>query len=324
MPAHAVQVINRSVTISNSVISASNVDYKVSADIVAASTIGSMVVEFCSNDPFVGTACVAPSGFSASSTTISGQNGIINFSVNPLSTINNVIMSRPAAVNFNPGTISFTLSHITNPDAVIPYYARISTYASLDGTGAYNNFGGIALMTSKNFNLSAEVPPYLLFCSAISFSGYDCNSATSYFANFGELSSTATKSASSQLILGTNADFGLNVTVTGNTLTSGNNVIPAMASLAGPSVGTPQFGINLRANSNPSVGSDVVGPGSAAVAVGYNTANQYKFTSGDTVITANDVVDFRKFTASYVVNINKAQAPGVYSTTITYICLANF
>lgn len=322
--AGAAQIINRSITMSDSTVSASNVDYKVDIDIFNNVSIGSLVVEFCDNDPFAGTACVVPSGLDASAVVIGGQSGILNFSVDGLTNANRVVLSRPAAANYGPGNIRFELSNMVNPDSVRTFYARITTHASLDGTGAYNSHGGIALMTSTNFNLTAEVPPYLLFCSAISFSGFDCNSATGYFTDFGEFSTNATSATTSQLVVGTNADFGLTISMTGNTLTSGNNVIPAMATLAGSSVGTSQFGVNFRANSNPAVGTDVVGPGGAIVAPNYNNVNQYKFTSGDTVITANDVVDYRKFTASYIVNVNSAQAPGIYNTTITYICLANF
>jgi len=34
--------------------------------------------------------------------------------------------------------------------------------------------------------------------------------------------------------------------------------------------------------------------------------------------------DMRLYTMSYIANIPVGQAPGQYSTTITYVCLANF
>jgi len=325
LPTNALQIEDRTVQMNDSRASATNVTYKTSFTTISNSSIGSVAVEFCDNNPFASLACVAPTGFDASASAIVSQTGITNFTKNPLSTSNRIILSRPIANNYGPGSIEFELNAITNPDSVRTFFARITTYASTDGTGAYNNDGGVAMMTTDSFSVSAEVPPYLLFCSAVSFSGYNCNSATDYLTDFGELSSTATKGTTSQLILVTNADFGLSVTISGNDLSSGTHVIPSMGSLAGPTTGVSQFGVNLRANTSPAIGSDVVGPGSSAVvAAAYNNPNQYKFTPGDTVITANDVVDYRKFTASYIVNINANQAPGVYSTTITYICLAYF
>jgi hypothetical protein len=92
------------------------------------------------------------------------------------------------------------------------------------------------------------------------------------------------------------------------------------ASLAG----TSQFGMNLRANASPAIGADPVGPGIAAVAAAYNTPDQYRFRAGDVVASSTGPNDYRKFTVSYIANVDAAQPPGVYATTITFICLANF
>jgi len=322
--AHAVDLSNRQIQMTSSAASASNVTYGVSFDTVSVSTIGSIAIEFCDNNPFPEVACTPPAGFDASTTSIINQNGIVDFSISPASTAHKIILSRPAGVAFGVGNIHFELDKIHNPNTAYTFYARVLTYPTTDASGLWTDVARMALMTSSDFGVSAEVPPFLYFCTAIAFTAYDCNSATSYFADFGELSATATKTATSQMILGTNADFGVTVSVTGATLTSGNNIIPALPAQTAPSVGVSQFGINLRANSNPAVGDDPVGPGGAVVAAGYNVANQFKFVSGDAVVTASDVVDYRKFTTSYITNINTNQAPGVYNTTLTYIALANF
>lgn len=321
--AYAGNINNREIRMSSSVVSAANVTYKVSFDISIATTLGSVVLEFCDNNPFPEIACVNSTGFSAATTTPLNQTGVTDFYRNGVSTANRIVLSRASAQAYGPANVGFDLNNIQNPDSVRPFYARITIYPTTDGTGMWAEHGGVALMTNDNFAVSATVPPFLYFCTAVSFSGYDCNSATQYFSDFGEFSTTATKTATSQFVLGTNADFGLSVTVNGNSLTAGNHVIPA-ANL-GPSVpGKPQFGINLRANSNPAVGSDPVGPGNASATADYAVANRFKYNNGDSIVTANDVVDYRKFTVSYIVNINKAQPPGVYNTTLTYNCLANF
>lgn len=321
--AYAGNINSREIVMSSSVVSATSVTYRVGFDVSVATSLGSVVLEFCDNNPFPEIACVNSVGFNASATNIINQSGVTDMYRHASSTANRIVLARPAAQMFGPANIGFELNNIQNPDTARPFYARITIYPTTDGSGLWSENGGVALMTNDNFGVSATVPPYLYFCTAVSFSGYDCNSASSSFSDFGEFSITSTKTATSQFIVGTNADYGLSVTVNGSSLTAGNNVIPA-ANL-GPSVpGRPQFAINLRANTNPGVGSDPVGPGGAVVTSDYGVVNRFKYASGDSIVTSDDVVDYKKFTVSYIVNINKAQAPGVYNTTLTYICLANF
>jgi len=112
--------------------------------------------------------------------------------------------------------------------------------------------------------------------------------------------------------------------VLGSSMTSGSNVIPAMAG-GGPSVkGTSQFGLNLRANTNPVIGQEVTGPGVAGITANYANQNQFRFNSGDVLASTLGPDDFRKYTVSYIVNVAAGQPGGVYSTTLTYVCLANF
>jgi hypothetical protein len=61
---------------------------------------------------------------------------------------------------------------------------------------------------------------------------------------------------------------------------------------------------------------------------GYDTAETYKFTTGDTV-AASDAsgagpTNSQEYRMSYIVNVNPAQPAGTYSTTLTYICTATF
>ncbi len=125
------------------------------------------------------------------------------------------------------------------------------------------------------------------------------------------------------MVTSTNAGIGYNLATYGTTMTSGNNEIAATQN-ATSQVGTNQFGINLRANTTPHIGADTSGPGTAHPTTNYNNVNRFTFKSGDTVAQATGAQDYRKFTTSYIVNVSKDQAPGVYSTTLTYVCLANF
>lgn len=312
----------RSIKLSDSRATIANVSHEVSFDVVTPGIIGSIAVMYCSNSPLVEDTCVAPVGFDASSVTLASQAGETGFTVYSGSTANNVILTRPPAPAL-AGTAVYVFEDMVNPDDNGPLYARILTYPSSDASGTATDSGGLAMMILSAPTVSTEVPPYLLFCLGESISGLSCNTATEPFSDIGVLSPLTTGAAQSQLIIATNAENGYTMWALGGTMTSGNNTIPAMA--GGPSQeGVSQFGINLRANTDPIVGQDVAGPGVATVMAGYNQQNQFRYQSGDTLATANAPDDYRKYTVSYIVNVADGQPGGVYSTTLTYITLANF
>ena len=316
----------RSIQMSTSQILANNVDYTVSFSTISNFTIGSVVIKFCDNSPIVYESCTFPQGFSASSATapLVGQSGISDFFVSPASNVNTVVLSRPSAQSFGAGNVSVKLTNLTNPSTNGSFYARIYLYSSVNASGSYLDAGGLALSTSSDLSFSASVPPFLYFCVALTFSGYDCSSGSGFNKDFGTFSSGTTKSATSQFIVGTNAAHGFTISANGTTLTSGNNVINPISAVTNSQNGISQFGLDLRANSSPSIGQDPVGPGTATISLDYNTPNKYKYSDGDIVVSSANAVDYEKFTVSYIVNIGQNTLPGVYSTTITYLCLGSF
>ncbi len=140
----------------------------------------------------------------------------------------------------------------------------------------------------------------------------------------GEFSSVHPNSGQSQLVTATNAQSGYNISVSGTTLESGNNIIPPMKTAGVPQPGVSQFGINLRANANPSVGANPSGPGHGAPTANYDQPNVYHYADGDVIVTSNFADDYRKYTVSYLVDVSHAQPAGVYASTFTYTALANF
>ena len=167
------------------------------------------------------------------------------------------------------------------------------------------------------------MPPYLTFCVGETITNFDCTSATEAFSDLGDLNPNVVSAAQAQMVVATNASNGYSAWVTGTSMTSGNNVLPGMSGGTAQK-GVAQFGLNLRANTSPSVGQDPSGPGVGAVPAGYNQANHFRFNPGDTVATSPVPDNFRKYTVSYVVDVASGQPGGVYSTTLTYVCLANF
>ena len=107
-------------------------------------------------------------------------------------------------------------------------------------------------------------------------------------------------------------------------MSSGVNTIPALAAQTVSTIGTSQFGLNLRANATPAVGADLTGAGTGTYAANYGTADSYRFGSGEVVAQAAVPTNANTFTSSYIVNIGGSQAAGVYTATMTYICTASF
>lgn len=297
--------------------------YNISFDTTTLGVIGSIKVEFCSNSPLVNRPCTPPVGFSLASATLASQTGITGLTKDPLSTNNVLILSRtPGSVPV--GTVEVHLNNVINPSSVGPYYARIYTYPSVDASGPENDAGGLAFVMTNEITLNAEVPPFLTFCTGLKITGLNCDTATGDYIDFGELSSKKSSSGTSQMLVATNAANGYSITGSGTTLTSGNNVINQLSSndISRPGVG--QFGYNLRANSSPPVGNNPFGPGIGVANTGYNQPNMYRFVNGESVASSPGPDDKRQYTVSYLVNIPAVQSAGIYVTTITYVCLANF
>lgn len=285
-------------------------------------SVGSVVFEYCTS-PLFEIACVAPPGMDASSATLSQQSGETGYSIIGRQ-VNKLTLGRaaPSPALSNPSQYSF--AGIVNPAGVPdPFYVRITTHASVDGTGPFIDFGAVVNATTQGVHISSEVPPILKFCVGLAL-GNDCSTANENVIDLGDMSSTRTSSGTSQMIAATNAEFGLAIGVYGTSMTSGNNVIPALTTPTVNAPGNAQFGLNLRDNSDPNVGLEPSGIGIAIPTGQYATPNRYMFESGSTVATSPAATDTRKFTASYIVNVPPNQTPGVYTATLTYVCTATF
>lgn len=297
--------------------------YNLRLDITSPGMLGSVRVEFCSNSPLLNRPCTPPGGFDVSQATLASQTGPGGFSISPDTTENILILGRSPGVA-PAGTVEFRIANVTNPSDVGSYYARIYTYPTADATGPATDGGGLAFAMNNEITLNAEVPPYLMFCTGLTITGLNCDTATGDYIDFGELSARRASRGSSQMLVATNAANGYSITASGTTLTSGNNIINQLAGGDVSRPGAGQFGLNLRANSTPAGGSDPVGPGLGVANTGYNQPNVFRFVNGESVASSPGPDDKRQYTVSYLVNVPAAQPAGIYVTTITYVCLANF
>jgi len=316
------QITSRSLKPSDGRPGAHNVVYETSFSIPTTGTVGSIEILFCSNSALIEDVCAPPYGLDALNANLTTQSGPGGFVLSPTSGVNNLLLTR-TPTNLNAGPASFTFDQIVNPTDAGSYYVKVFTYASADATGPSTDFGAMAFPIMEGYDVSAEVPPYLTFCTGVGITGFDCSTAQGDQIGLGELNSVTSNVAQSQALAATNAGSGYNIYVHGTTMTSGNNIIPAMLN-ATSQVGSSQFGINLRSNSNPDIGQDPTGGGTATPMPNYNLANRFRLVSGEAIASASGVQDYKKFTMSYLVNVSKDQPPGVYSTTLTYVCVANF
>lgn len=321
--ASAAELGSRSLELSNSLAGKQGVTYDVSFHITTQGTLGSIEIEFCSNSTFPDDPCTAPSGLDASNAVFSLESGVSGFTKSSASSANDIIITRPPAPTLSV-MAKLEFDGIVNPTNAGSYYARVLTYPTSDATGTPTDTGGMAFAITPALNVSVTVPPYLLFCTGNTISGTDCSSASGDFIDLGGLSTSHTSSGQSQMAIATNGKNGYSISVTGSTLTSGNNIIPALSTDTAPQIGVSQFGINLRANTNPAVGVNPTGAGTGTPTTNYDQPNLYKYGDGDVIATNASVEEYRQYTVSYMVNISKSQPAGIYASTFTYVAFGNF
>jgi hypothetical protein len=297
--------------------------YSFSFGLVNNTDIGSIQFEFCSDTPIIGAPCTPPTGLDTSGVTLADQTGEVGFSIMTGQPSHIIVLTRTAATP-TPGPVSYTFDNLINPDADGSYYVRLQTFASEDASGPTTDMGGLAYTINSAVQITSTVPPFLLFCMGVTIAGTDCATASGDYVNFGELSSNTARTGSTQMVAATNAMFGYSLSINGTTMLSGTNVIPALVSNDVSRPGTSQFGVNLRNNSTPDVGLNPSGSGGASVAANYNVPNRFRFVSGEQIASSSTSDEYRKYTVSYLVNVAKNHAPGIYVSTITYLCTATF
>lgn len=351
MTAHAAQITNRKLTLiagdtnGNTVnagaMPSGVVKHRFTFTVPSSTNVGSIQFLYCTQ---AADACVTPTGLSTTSATLDSQSGATGFTI--VNTTNGAPYLTRASAAVTPGVLEYTLNSVTNPsDNNKSFYVRISTFASVDTTGAPTDQGTVAASTSEQIYLSGIMPESLVFCTGATIDRTpavtgvpDCATATAGVISYNQaFSPTDTATASSQMFASTNAGSGFAITVNGPTLTSGANTITGMATM-GPGIhGVSQFGLNLKLNttttSTTPVGAEIDRPSNgtnfrAQAATGYDTVDNFKFVPGDVVADSYNGgaggTDSQIITVSYIANVPGSLPAGTYSTTLTYICTPTF
>ena len=319
----AVTLFNRSVTISSGAPSAI-ASHSFKFDVPTTSDIGSIVFEYCSNNPYFTDTCTAPAGMDATSATLNSQAGNTGFSIDSTDTTQNkIVLTRPTAPGITTSN-TYVFNNITNPSITAPSnFVRISTHASTDGSGPNEDTGSVAFAIQNSFEVDAFVPPFLQICVGITVAP-DCSATSGDSIDLGVLSSKRANDGQSQFAVATNDINGYTVFALGTTMTSGNYTIDSLATPTPSFPGTPQFGINLRANLLPPVGQDPVGLGTGVPAADYNIPDKFLFNDGDSIASSPLTTNYNRMTVSYLVNVPSNQSPGIYATTVTYAATVQF
>ena len=202
--------------------------------------------------------------------------------------------------------------------------------------------GGTSTSTSATYGLHDTIAEALILSATTTSSSYGIKAgfqelypdqfvtlstgATS--VEFGTLDVLNVKTGSHTMTIDSNAGNGVTITVSGATLSSSDlvNTITAIGGTPTASTaGSEQFGINLVANTLPSIGANRSGTAPlVSVANNYNTTNLFTYSSGNTVATSTIDTNSTVFTVSYIANISATTEPGWYYATLVYSAIGNF
>ena len=347
------QVTSRSIEMSSSAPSATSTTYAVSFTTATTGTIAGIVVDFCSNDPIIGDACTAPTGFTVGTPTVSGQSANISTLTTAASanTGRTLELTGTGASVKSGSVVSFNLTTATKPSAAnTTFYARIFTFAT---TGAVTTWastadgssttgvvdaGGVALSTTVALTITAKVQEQLTFCI---YTGANCAAGGTSVAlgdTHGVLSSSGPYvDKTTHYDVATNASSGVAIRVQGSTLTAGSFTIPGMTTATTSSAGTSQFGMCTyessgsaitpvaNYNTNCSSTTQTAGTGSTG---GAGTSNFYfpaatSTTYGDVI--ANVVAGASSTgIVAFLGNISLTQQAGIYTTALKFIATGTF
>ena len=203
---------------------------------------------------------------------------------------------------------------------------------SLGGTGLLNSSspnyqaqesgGVIGVGTSADSAAQVQAGHETTSDPALSFSVINGS------VNFGNFSPTATAVTTSTFSITNYTSYGYVVQVFGTPPTNSQGYkIKPMAANGSSTVGVEQYGINLVANTQPS--SFGANPnygqfGNGSIANNYNTANSYRFDSGDEIAYAGKSSGQTIYTISYIVNVSPITPGGQYVATQNIVCTGTY
>ena len=147
--------------------------------------------------------------------------------------------------------------------------------------------------------------------------------------NLGALSTSITKTGTATFSVINYTSYGYIVQVLGGTPNNGGHSLTGLASPTASATNTEQFGINLKDNTAPDIGAEVQQIpdntfGFGVAATGYNTVDNFKYVSGDTIASAPKSSGKTIYTISYIANITNSTPGGSYSSNQTLVVIGTY
>jgi len=147
--------------------------------------------------------------------------------------------------------------------------------------------------------------------------------------DFGLLSTNATATGTANVQVRTYLSSGYNMIIVGSPPTYSGRSLKAMSAGSQADPGTEQFGINLRNNSSPNIGADPEQVPDSTFSFGlptadYNTPNEFKYQSGDTIAYSDSSSGQTNYTISMIANMSNLTAAGRYETKLSIIVVPVF
>lgn len=112
---------------------------------------------------------------------------------------------------------------------------------------------------------------------------------------------------------------GYDVYIDGTSLKNKTNghVLATMATGGASAIGIEQFGINLRKNTTPPVGTDVSHDPDTTFSfgtpsAGYNTPDSFRFVAGERIAESSSSSSYTQYTMSVIANVGTTSPGGVY------------
>ena len=202
------------------------------------------------------------------------------------------------------------------------------------------SLGGIGLLNTESANYQARAGGAVLGIGNQVGTAFQFNAGhittndpaltfviTDGTADFGAFSAATATTATTTFEIINYTSYGYIVQVYGNPPANGSNQIDAMGTTGTSQVGIEQFGINLVANTSPiSFGTNPDNGqfGFGQAATNYNTANNFRYVSSETIANAPKTSGKTIYTISYIVNVGALTQGGQYSSNQTLIVIGTY
>lgn len=221
---------------------------------------------------------------------------------------------------------------------VMPLYAETLESPNYRFDESTLGAGGVIQSSSPNYTASSAAGDLAIGDSSSSSYNVSAGSQTSpdptlSFSmsspdvNFGNFTPSSAATTTSTFSVSNYTSYGYVVQIYGQPPTYGSHTIDAMSTTGPSQIGTNQFGINLVANTSPkSFGAnpDQGQFGFGTASANYNTSNQFRYVSGETIASAPKSSGVTNYTISYLVNVASLTPGGQYNSHQTLVVTGTY